>query len=110
MCFSRSVWYRQNVDTVQKLSNIAGAVMLYAAQHDIEFENPVPSVWRKRIGLQQSNKIKRTALKLEAVQAVKQEYDMNVTDDEAESILIARSGYKLPTIEVKADEVLWGNE
>lgn len=101
---------KTNVDTVQKLSNIAGAVMLYAAQHDIEFENPVPSVWRKRIGLQQSNKIKRAALKLEAVQAVKQEYDMNVTDDEAESILIARSGYKLPTIEVKADEVLWGNE
>ena len=103
---------RSNVDTIQKLSNIAGAIMMYAFQNNIVFEHPVPSEWRARIGLQQSSKIKREALKLEAIQAVKQEYGFDVSDDEAESILIARSGFELPQIKVGVEDIdedlLWG--
>lgn len=94
---------KNNIDTVQKLSNIAGAVMLYAATKNMEFQHVYPSEWRKKIGLQQSTQIKREVLKEEAVQAVKQEYGMDVTDDEAESILIARSGFDLPKITVEVD-------
>ena len=94
---------KNNIDTVQKLSNIAGAVMLYAATKGIEFQHVYPSEWRKKIGLQQSTQIKREVLKEEAVQAVKQVYNIDVTDDEAESILIARSGFDLPKIEVEVD-------
>ena len=94
---------KNNIDTVQKLSNIAGAVMLYAATKNIEFQHVYPSEWRKIIGLQQSTQIKREVLKEEAVQAVKQEYGIDVTDDEAESILIARSGFDLPKIDVEID-------
>lgn len=94
---------KNNIDTVQKLSNIAGAVMLYAATKNMEFQFVYPSEWRKKIGLQQSTQIKREVLKEEAVQAVKQAYGMDVTDDEAESILIARSGFDLPKIEVEID-------
>lgn len=94
---------KNNIDTVQKLSQIAGAVMLYAATKGMEFQFVYPSEWRKKIGLQQSTQIKREVLKEEAVQAVKQEYGMDVTDDEAESILIARSGFDLPKIEVEVD-------
>ena len=101
---------KTNIDTVQKLSNLAGAVMLYAYQHNIKFENPVPSVWRKKVGLEQSKNVKREVLKLEAIKAIKQEYDMDVSDDEAESILLARSGFDLPKINIKAqdvDEDIW---
>ena len=101
---------KTNIDTVQKLSNLAGAVMLYAYQNNIEFKHPVPSGWRKIVGLQQSSKIKREVLKLEAVKAVSQEYGIDVTDDEAESILLARSGFDLPKIKIKAEYVedeLW---
>jgi Holliday junction resolvasome RuvABC endonuclease subunit len=94
---------KNNIDTVQKLSNIAGAVMLYAATKNIEFQHVYPSEWRKKIGLSQSSQIKREVLKEEAVQAVKREYGMDVTDDEAESILIARSGFDLPKIEIEVD-------
>jgi Holliday junction resolvasome RuvABC endonuclease subunit len=94
---------KNNIDTVQKLSQIAGAVMLYAATKSMEFQFVYPSEWRKKIGLQQSTQITREMLKEEAVQAVKQVYDMDVTDDEAESILIARSGFDLPKIEVEVD-------
>lgn len=94
---------KNNIDTVQKLSNIAGAVMLYAATKNIEFQHVYPSEWRKTIGLQQSTQIKREVLKEEAVQAVKKEYGIDVTDDEAEALLIARSGFDLPQITVEVD-------
>ena len=98
---------KSNIDTVQKLSNIAGAVMFYAATKNIEFQFAYPSEWRNRVWLQQSSQIKREVLKEEAIQAVRQEYKMNVTDDEAEAILIARSGFDLPKIIVDIDD-MWG--
>ena len=93
-----------NISTVKMLSNIAGAVIHYAASHDIEFEFSLPTHWRKKIGLSQSNKIKRDVLKAEAIAAVKQEYGLDVTDDESESILIARSGFDLPKIVLVDDD------
>jgi Holliday junction resolvasome RuvABC endonuclease subunit len=96
--------FTSNISTVKMLSNIAGAVMCYAAQHGIKFEFTLPTHWRKAIGLSQSNKIKREVLKEEAIAAVKQEYNMNLTDDEAESLLIARSGFNLPKIVLANDD------
>lgn len=87
-----------NISTVKMLSSIAGAVMYYAASHHIEFQLDLPSAWRKRIGLTQGRSVKRDMLKAEAIIAVKQEYGMDLTDDEAESLLIARSGFDLPKI------------
>lgn len=94
-----------NVDTLQKLSNLAGAIMLYAYQNNIEFRHPLPPEWRRIVGLQQSNKIKREVLKQEAIKAVELEYGLVVSNDEAEAILIARSGFDLPKIDIKADDV-----
>lgn len=93
-----------NILTVKMLSNIAGAVMYYAASHNIKFQFDLPSAWRKRIGLTQGRSVKREALKAEAIAAVKQEYKMDLTDDECESILIARSGFDLPKIILVDDD------
>lgn len=93
-----------NILTVKMLSNIAGAVMYYAASHNIEFQFDLPSAWRKRIGLTQGRSVKREVLKAEAIAAVKQEYGMDLTDDECESILIARSGFNLPKIVLVDDD------
>jgi len=95
-----------NISTVKMLSNLAGAIMYYATVNGIEFELVLPTAWRKRIGLSQSSKIKRDVLKAEAILAVKQEYGMCVTDDEAESLLICRSGFDLPQIIISEDD-LW---
>ena len=104
--------FKLSIDTVQKLSNLSGAIMLYAFQNDIAFENPVPTEWRKKIGLRQSSKIKREVLKQEAIKAVSQEYGIEVSDDAAEAILIARSGFSLPKINVELDSVEedWGED
>lgn len=94
-----------NISTVKMLSNIAGAVMYYATSHGIEFEFALPTHWRKKIGLSQSNKIKRDVLKAEAIMAVQQEYGMNLSDDECEAMLIARSGFDLPKIVITEDDI-----
>ena len=96
---------KTNIDTVQKLSNLAGSIMLYAFQNNIKFEHPTPPEWRKKIGLEQSKKVKREVLKLEAIEAVKREYKIDTTDDEAESILLARSSFDLPKINIKVQDV-----
>ena len=95
-----------NTDTLKKLAYLAGGVMFYAHERGIEFELVLPSQWRKKIGLQQSNKIKREVLKQESIQAVKQEYGLDVTDDEADACLLARSGFDLPKIVITEDD-LW---
>ena len=93
-----------NISTVKMLSSIAGAIMYYAASRGIEFELTLPTHWRKKIGLSQSSKIKREVLKAEAIAAVKQEYGMDLTDDECESILICRSGFDLSKIVLVDDD------
>lgn len=96
----KSICKGGNVDTTQKLSYLAGGVMLYCAQNDIEFVNPLPPEWRKRIGLKQSSKVKRDELKAEAMEAVKAVYGLDVNDDVAESILLARSAFDMPKIDL----------
>jgi hypothetical protein len=102
----KSICKGGNVDTTQKLSYLAGGIMFYCAQNDIEFVNPLPSEWRKRIGLKQGSKVKREVLKAEAEYAVQQEYNLVVNNDVAEAILLARSAFDLPKIEVSEDD-LW---
>lgn len=92
-----------NIDTLKKLAYLAGGVMAYAHKNNIDFELLLPTEWRKEIGLQQSKKIKREVLKQEAIEAVLKEYKINVSDDEAESILIARSGFNLQKINIKKE-------
>ena len=96
---------KNNVDTVQKLANLAGGIMFYCAKNNIEFSHPVPPAWRAKIGIKQSSKIKRDVLKEEAILAVKKEYGIDVGDDIAEAILIARSAFDLPKIEVLTYDV-----
>lgn len=99
----KSICKGGNVDTTQKLSYLAGGIMFYCAQNDIEFVNPLPGEWRKKVGLKQSSKVKREELKAEAMYAVQQEYGLEVNDDISESILLARSAFDLPKIEIPED-------
>lgn len=96
---------KKNIDTLQKLSYLAGGVMFYCTHKKIEFINPFPSEWRAKIGIKQSNKIKRDMLKAEAIIAVKKEYGLDVGDDIAEAILICRSAFDAPEIILTEDEL-----
>lgn len=95
-----------NVDVTIKLAYLSGGISLYCVQRDIEFYNPLPSEWRKLVGIPNGRGVKRDAQKEMAIKVVKDEYGINVNDDIAESILIARSAFDLPKIDICEDD-LW---
>lgn len=53
-----------------------------------------PTQWRKLVGIDQSKK-KREILKQEAISLVKELYQVESNDDEAEAILIGLAAIKL---------------
>ena len=104
--YMEKAFNKSNTDTTMKLANLAGGIMLHCAQNNIEFNHPLPSSWRAKIGLQQGKGVKREVLKDEAIAAVKREYSIDVNDDVAEAILIARSAFDLPKVNITEDD-LW---
>lgn len=82
---------KTNIATVKLLSYLAGAIILWAADNEVEFRFQLPSEWRKRVKIVQGPKTPRDKLKQEAIDMVKEKFGIDVTDDEAEAILIAYS-------------------
>ena len=104
--YMEKAFKQSNIDTTIKLANLAGSIMMYCEQNGIEFYNPEPSAWRKKIGIQTGRGVKRELLKAEAIKIVKDEYGINANDDTCEAILIARSAFDLPKIHITEDD-LW---
>lgn len=63
-------------------------------QETCEFDTLRPTQWRKLVGIDQSKK-KREILKQEAISLVKELYQVESNDDEAEAILIGLAAIKL---------------
>lgn len=97
-----------NVDVTIKLAYLSGGMDLYCIQRDIEFHNPLPSEWRKVVGISQGRGVKRETQKAEAIKAVKDTYGIDEGDDVAESVLICRSAFNLPKLNITEDD-LWGD-
>lgn len=90
-----------NVDITIKLAYLSGGMSLYCIQKNIEFNNPTPSEWRKAVGIKCGRGILRSEQKAAAIQAVKNEYGIDVGDDVAESMLLARSAFDLPKLQIE---------
>lgn len=82
---------KTNIAAVKLLSYLAGAIISWAADNKVEFMFQLPTEWRKRIGFAQGPKVTRAELKKEAIDMVKKKFGLDVTDDEAESLLVAYS-------------------
>ena len=95
-----------NVDVTIKLAYLSGGMSLYCIQKGIEFHNPLPSEWRKIVGISQGRGVKRETQKAEAIKAVKDAYGVDEGDDVAESICLARSAFDLPKFNITEDD-LW---
>ena len=94
-----------NVDITIKLAYLSGGMYLYCTQNNIEFNNPAPSTWRASVGIPNGRGILRADQKASAIKAVKMEYHIDVGDDVAESICLARSAFKLPKFDFAKDEL-----
>lgn len=95
---------KTNIATVKLLSYLAGAIISWAADNQVEFRFQLPSEWRKRVKIVQGPKTPREKLKQEAIDMVKEKFGIDVTDDEAEAVLIAHSvfcGVKSKDIDIE---------
>ena len=95
---------KTNIATVKLLSYLAGAIISWAADNQGEFRFQLPSEWRKRVKIVQGPKTPREKLKQEAIDMVKEKFGIDVTDDEAEAVLIAHSvfcGVKSKDIDIE---------
>ncbi len=72
------------------LSNVIGAIMYVCEETGCGFNKFLPAEWRKIVGLPMGKK-KRAELKAEAVAYVKEQYGLDVGDDEAEAICIGEA-------------------
>lgn len=90
-----------NVDITIKLAYLSGGMSLYCIQKDIEFNNPVPSTWRANVGIPTGRGVLRAEQKQTAIKAVKDWYGIDVGDDIAEGVCLARSAFKLPKLQIE---------
>lgn len=83
----------QNIKTHRALmwTQAAIALMLYDYNKKLEMDLIYPSSWRAAIGIKTGRGIKRTTLKEKDIQFVKENYNLDVNDDEADAICIGYS-------------------
>ena len=79
---------QRSAGAVIMLAQIQGGLMGYCYSHNISGMIYKPSVWRKMLGFKQGRNIKRAQLKAQAQKFVKDHYDIEVTEDEADAICI----------------------
>lgn len=72
----------------------ATAFLIHDNYSSIEIEYIYPSSWRADLGIKNGRGIKRTSLKEQDIQYVKDMYGISVNDDEADAICIGLSQYK----------------
>ena len=86
--FIEGVQVQRNPRVYEILAKLAGAleVMLYESGYLVNVVKA--SEWRKRVGIKGR---KRADVKKEAIELVKELYDLEVSEDEAEAILFCRA-------------------
>ena len=81
----------------------ATAFLIHDKYSNIEIEYIYPSSWRATLGIKNGRGIKRTTLKEQDIQFVKDKYNIVVNDDEADAICIGLSQYQ----EKDNNEINW---
>jgi len=74
--------------TLRMLSQLQGAIMGYCLANDIPVHILYPTQWRGLLRIKQGSRVKREALKQQAIDYVKQKYNIIVSSDEADAICI----------------------
>ena len=81
----------------------ATAFLIHDKYSNINIEYIYPSSWRATLGIKNGRGIKRTTLKEQDIQFVKEKYNIVVNDDEADAICIGLSQYQ----EKDNNEINW---
>lgn len=80
----------RNVQCQRFLSRLQGVIYGWCILNDCEFNTLRPTEWRKLVRMETGKK-KRDELKRMAIEMVKENYNIETTDDIAEAILIGQA-------------------
>ena len=80
-----NVQFQKNYGTFQHLSQLQGIIMALLFEKNIGFQIIEPTAWKSVAGVKGR---KRTEQKSSAIQIVKDKYNLEVSEDEADAILI----------------------
>lgn len=83
--------------TYKVLAMLLGIIEVTCTEHNIQYEVVSPNVWRKFAGT--CGKTRQEEKKL-SIATVRQKFNVNVTDDVAEAILIGNYGAKVYKVDV----------
>lgn len=86
---------QNNVQTVITLARLQGMVIGYAEAHGIGVHILLPTKWRGVLGYAQGPKVKRGMLKQQSIDRVKNNYGLDLPEDECESICINEAAHKI---------------
>ncbi len=80
----------RNMKTIRALSGLITTIEVMLRNRQALYVKLTPSQWRKSVGIQCKND--RNTLKKASVEYVREHYNENVNDDEADAICIAEAG------------------
>lgn len=77
-----------NAKVLKDLSQLQGVIIGYCLSHNIKYFIYTPSKWRTLLNFNIGKGVKRKDLKVQAIQYVLDNYNLNASEDEAEAICI----------------------
>lgn len=86
--FIEGVQVQKNPKVYEVLAKLAGSLEIMLYEYGYIPNVVKASEWRKRVGIKNR---KRAEVKKEAIELVKELYDLDVSEDEAEAVLFARA-------------------
>lgn len=98
---------RRNIKTYKALMYLQAAIefLVHDSFNNITIEYIYPSSWRKNCGIKTGRGIKRETLKQEDINFVKWKYEIDVNDDEADSICM---GFSYTIDQEEEKKSTWG--
>lgn len=93
--YIEETYMANNPQTTKILTRLQGVVYAWCFNNDCEFNTIRPTSWRKQLNFQQGKNVKREQLKIQSIEYIKNNYGLEVTDDEADAICIADAVIKM---------------
>lgn len=89
------VQQQSNTSTVIKLARIQGVAIGFCAAHNIDLHILTPSRWRSALSYRQGPKVRREELKKQSLDFVKNNFKLELIEDEAEAVCINEAAHRI---------------
>lgn len=93
--YIEETYMSNNAQTMKILTRLQGVIYAWCMNNKCDFNTIKPTQWRKQLLFKQGGKVKREQLKQQSIDYVLKKFDLDVTDDEADSICIGDAVIKI---------------